>query len=123
MKALKADQVIDYTTTRFEAVVKDVDVVLDTIGGDTQDRSWGVIKPGGILVSIIQPSSAKKAAAHQVRQAYVYSSPPIGKTLTELAALVDAGLVRPHVSAVLPLTEIRRAYPRQAGHPGGAVIF
>lgn len=124
VKSLKVDQAIDYSTTRFEEVVKDVDVVLDTIGGDTQERSWGIIKPGGILVSIIQPPSAEKAAAHQVRQAYVYSSPPVGKTLTELAALVDAGLVRPHVSAVLPLADIRRAHELvESGHTRGKLVI
>ncbi len=113
---LGVDQAIDYTTTAFEKVAHDVDVVLDTIGGDTQQRSWGVLKPGGILVSVIQAPSAEEAAAHGVRAAMVMSAPPIGKTLAEVAALVDAGIIKPRVTAVMPLTEIQKAHETVAGH-------
>lgn len=61
VKSLGADEVIDYRTQLFEEIVKDVDVVFDTIGGKVQDSSWGVLKPGGILVSIISPPSAERA--------------------------------------------------------------
>ncbi len=57
VKSLGADQVIDYTTTPFEQVVNDVDLVVDSVGGDTQDRSWSVLKRGGILVTLSQPPS------------------------------------------------------------------
>ena len=87
-----------------------VDVVLDTVGGDTQQRSWSVLKPGGILVSTVQAPSEEIAAAHGVRQHYVFSSPPIGKTLAEVAALADAGQIKPVVSTVLPLREARQAH-------------
>jgi NADPH:quinone reductase-like Zn-dependent oxidoreductase len=53
LRELGADEVIDYKKTRFEDVVHNVDVVFDTIGGDTQQRSWGVLKKGGILVSVV----------------------------------------------------------------------
>jgi NADPH:quinone reductase-like Zn-dependent oxidoreductase len=55
LRQLEVDEAIDYATTRFEDVVSDVDVVLDLVGGDTQQRSWPVLKPGGILVSAVQP--------------------------------------------------------------------
>jgi NADPH:quinone reductase-like Zn-dependent oxidoreductase len=118
------DEVIDYSAAPFETVVHDVDVVLDTVGGDTQQRSWGVLKRGGILVSLVQPPSAETAAAHGVRQAIVFTSPPVGKVLTELAALVDAGQVKPRVAAVLPLAEIRQAHAMiESGHTSGKIVL
>jgi NADPH:quinone reductase-like Zn-dependent oxidoreductase len=72
VRNLGAAETIDYETTRFENVVHEVDVVFDTIGGDTQKRSWQVLKKGGVLVSIVGPPSAEEAAAHGVRQASVF---------------------------------------------------
>jgi NADPH:quinone reductase-like Zn-dependent oxidoreductase len=121
---LNVDQAIDYATTRFEDVVDPVDVVLDTIGGDTQERSWGVLKPGGMLVSTVQAPSEETAAAHGVRQAMVFSTPPIGKVLTEVAGLVDSGQIKPHVSSVLPLQEIRKAHEMiEAKHTRGKIVL
>jgi NADPH:quinone reductase-like Zn-dependent oxidoreductase len=80
LRELNADQAIDYSTTPFENAVGHVDVVLDTIGGDTQQRSWKVLKPGGMLVSTVQAPSQETATAHGVRQAMVFSSPPLGKS-------------------------------------------
>ncbi len=110
LRELGVDEAIDYATTRFEQVVHDVDVVLDLVGGDTLERSWSVLKPGGILISTVQPPSEETAAAHGVRQQFVFSTPPIGKVLTEVAALVDAGQIKPDVSMTLPLAEIRKAH-------------
>jgi NADPH:quinone reductase-like Zn-dependent oxidoreductase len=110
LRELGVDEAIDYATTPFEQVVRRVDVVLDLVGGDTQERSWAVLKPGGILISTIQPPSEETAAARGVRQAFIYSAPPIGKTLTEVAAMVDAGQIKPEVSKILPLEEIRTAH-------------
>jgi NADPH:quinone reductase-like Zn-dependent oxidoreductase len=110
LSQLGVDQAINYAETPFESVVKDVDIVLDTIGGDTQERSWGVLKPGGILISTVQPPSPETAAAHGVRQAFIATAPPIAETLTEVAALVEAGKLRPEVSHVLPLRQIQAAH-------------
>lgn len=110
LEELPVDQMINYATTPFESVAKDVDVVLDLIGGDTQERSWQTLKKGGILVSTVQPPPQETADAHGMRQAMVYANPPIGKTLTEVAALVAAGTVKPHVSGVFPLSEIARVH-------------
>ncbi len=124
VRGLGADEVIDYSKVPFEKAVSAVDVVLDTVGGDTQQRSWGVLKPNGILVSTIQAPSEETAAAHGARQAYVSSSPPIGKTLTEIATLVDGGQIRPEVSAVLPLQEIRKAHKMIEGrHVRGKIVL
>ena len=124
LKELNVDQAIDYTATRFEDVVHDVDVVLDTVGGDTQERSWGVLKPGGMLVSTVQPPAEETAAAHGVRQGMVFTTPPIGKVLTEVAGLVDAGKIKPHVSSVLPLEETRKAHEMIEGkHTRGKIVL
>ena len=120
---LGADGTIDYQDVAFETVVRDVDMVLDTIGGDTQERSWSVLKRGGILVSIISPPSPQKAAAHGVRQAYVFLEPKLTQ-LQEITALVDSGNLRCVVDTVLPLAEARQAHEiSQSGHARGKIIL
>jgi NADPH:quinone reductase-like Zn-dependent oxidoreductase len=124
LEELKVDQAIDYANTRFEEVVDKVDVVLDTIGDDTQERSWQLLKPGGMLVSTIQAPSEETAKAHNVRQGMVFSTPPIGETLTEVNALVEAGKLKPHVSLVLPLEETARAHKLVEGrHTRGKIVL
>jgi NADPH:quinone reductase-like Zn-dependent oxidoreductase len=123
VRNLGADQTIDYQTTRFEDVVHEVDVVFDTIGGDTQKRSWKMLKKGEILVSIVDPPSAEAAAAHGVRQASVFVQPSATQ-LTELANLVDSGKIKPIVETVLPLSDARRAHELgQTGHTRGKIVL
>jgi NADPH:quinone reductase-like Zn-dependent oxidoreductase len=120
---LGADEAIDYQSTRFEDVVHDVDVVFDTIGGETQKHSWKVLKKGGILVSIIDLPSPEEATAHGVRQAFVFVQPNAAQ-LDEIAKLVDSGKLRPIVETVLPLSEARRAHElSQAGHTRGKIVL
>src|SRR5437899_7700252 len=71
VRQLGADEVIDYRKTKFDEVARDVDVVLDTIGGETQESSWQVLKRGGVLASLVQPPSAEKAAVHAARGFFV----------------------------------------------------
>ena len=124
LNEIGVDQAIDYATTPFETVVSDVDVVLDLVGGDTQQRSWAVLKPGGILLSTVQPPDEAMAAAHGVRQQYIVSAPPIGKVLTEVAALVDAGQLKVEVSEILPLQEVRQAHELiEGGHTRGKIVL
>lgn len=121
---LGVDQVIDYSTTRFEDVVSErsVDVVLDTVGDDSQERSWSLLKPGGMLVSAVRPPSEDSALDHGVRQHMVYSTPPIGPTLTEVAALVDSGKLAPEVSRILPLSDVRTGHELiEARHTRGKI--
>jgi NADPH:quinone reductase-like Zn-dependent oxidoreductase len=123
VRKLGADETLDYQTTRFEDVVHDVDVVFDTIGGDTQKRSWKVLKKGGILVSIVGPPSAEEATAHGVRQTSVFVQPSAAQ-LTELAKLVESGKLRPIVETVLPLSEARHAHElSQTGHTRGKIVL
>lgn len=120
---LGADRFINYTKIRFEDVARDVDVVLDTIGGDTQQRSWQVLKPGGILVSVISPPPEATAAAHGVRGAFVFIHPS-GQQLTQIARLIDQGQMKPIIHTVLPLNEARQAQViSQGGHARGKLVL
>lgn len=110
LESLGVDQAIDYSKTAFEDIAHDVDVVLDTIGGDTQKRSWSTLKRGGILVSIIEAPSADLAEAHGVRQSMVMSAPPVAETLTRVAEMVNEGILKPVVSTVLPLQDAKAAH-------------
>ena len=124
LRQIGADEVIDYNKTRFEDVVHDADVVLDVVGGETQSRSWAVLKPGGILVSTVEPPSEETAAAHGVRQYFVASSPPIGEVLAKVAKLVDSGQIKPVVSTVLPLQEVQMGHQMiDTRHTRGKIVM
>jgi len=123
LRELGVDKTVDYNKTRFEDVVRDVDVVLDTIGGDTQERSFKVLRNGGILVSIVQPPSQELAAKYGVR-ALFYGGHPSSSDLTEIARLIDSGKVKTVVETVLPLAEARRAHElSQSGHARGKIVL
>ena len=120
---LGADELIDYTTQRFEDVTRNIDVVLDTIGGDTQERSWQVLKKGGVLVSLVQPPSENKAKEHGVRGIRL-GVRPNGQDLVEIAKIVDAGKLAPVIDRILPLSEARRAHElSQSGHTRGKIVL
>ena len=120
---LGADQFIDYTKTHFEEVAKEVDVVFDTIGGDTQQRSWQVLKPGGILVSVVSTPPPTTAATHGVRSVYV-AIHPSGAQLTQIARLIDEGRMKPIIHTVLPLNEARQAHAiSETGHARGKIVL
>lgn len=124
LSQLGADEVIDYTTTRFEDEVHGVDIVMDNVGGDTQDRSWATLKPGGILVSIVQPPSEETAAKYGVRQQFVGGYPPAGEILTEIAALIDAGVIKPIIASVSSLDQVGKVHESvEARHTRGKQII
>lgn len=123
LRELGIDQVIDYQQTRFEDVVKDVDVVFDTIGGEVQDRSWQALKKGGILVSIVSPPSKETAAQYGVTEKYFFLQPNAAQ-LTEIAGLIDAGYVKTIVETILPLNQARQAHElSQSGHTRGKIVL
>jgi NADPH:quinone reductase-like Zn-dependent oxidoreductase len=123
VRQLGADEVIDYRKTKFEEVARDVDVVLDTIGGETQERSWAVLKRGGVLVSLVQPPSAEKAAARGARGFFVRQKAN-GDQLAAIAGLVVKGTVKVNVETVLPLPEARQAQElSKTGHSGGKIVL
>jgi NADPH:quinone reductase-like Zn-dependent oxidoreductase len=104
---LGADQVIDYKTSRFEDRIHKVDVVFDTVGDDTLDRSWSVLKPGGRLVTIV--SSLPDTAEQRVKDAF-FIVEPNQQQLLEMAKLLDAGHLKTFVNAVVPFVEASNAY-------------
>ncbi len=120
---LGADEAIDYTTTRFEEVAHDVDVVLASVAGDMFDRSWDVIKPGGWLISPVTPVDATAARARGIH-GMMQVTQMNADHLVEIARLIDAGKVRPVVSAVIPLMEARRAHEiGDRGHTRGKTVL
>jgi len=113
---LRADQVIDVQTARFEEKVRDMDVVIDTVGGETLDRSFEVLKPGGVLVSSVAQPDQDKAAQYQVRGEFLLVA-VTSNGLTRIAELLDSGHLTTNVGEVLPLTEARLAHEMLAGKP------
>lgn len=123
VRAHGADEVIDYTTTRFEDVVRDVDMVFDTVGGEVQQRSWQTLKKGGILVSILALTVPEGSAQRGWRSAYVFVQPS-AQQLALIADLVDAGTVRPHVDSVMALRDATKAHSLiQGGHARGKIVL
>src|SRR5215469_1456459 len=123
---LGANEVIDYQHVRFEEIVRDMDVVLDTIGGGTRERSWQVLKPGGILVSLPEPIPESEAAAHGngSKRGVFFIVRPDREQLSQIATLIDAGAVRPVIAQTVPLAEARDAFERGvAGHTRGKLVL
>jgi NADPH:quinone reductase-like Zn-dependent oxidoreductase len=109
VRSLGADELIDYRTTPFEEVVKDVDVVFDTVGGETLERSWPLLAPGGCLVTVATQSNA--AVERRVRDAFMLVLPE-GAQLTWIGRLIDQGEIRVHVGPIFPLIAAKIAYAR-----------
>jgi NADPH:quinone reductase-like Zn-dependent oxidoreductase len=123
LRELGVDEPIDYTKQKFEDVARDVDLVLDLIGGETQERSWSVLKKGGVLISLVQPPSVEKAKALGVRAAFV-AGHPSGAQLAEIANIIDSGKLAPVINRILPLSEARRAHElSQSGHTHGKIVL
>jgi NADPH:quinone reductase-like Zn-dependent oxidoreductase len=120
---LGADQVIDYRTQRFEDSVSDLDLVLDSVGGDAWERSWDVLGPHGRLVSIAVPRPPDRES-DDGRRAIWFIVQQDREQLLEIRSLIDAGRLRPIVSAELPLARGREAYGATGhrGAPGKVVL-
>ncbi len=123
LKELGVDTPVDYTTQKFEDFAKDVDLVLDPIGGDTQARSIGCVKSGGRLISIVQPPDAEKCKARGITGKVFLVQQNAGQ-LDEIAALIDAGKVKPHVSEQIPLADAGKAHQlSKNGHTQGKIVL
>src|ERR1700704_486845 len=115
LKQLGADIAVDYTKTKFEDAVRDVDAVLDPVGGETLARSYGVAKKGGIVMSLVarpDPVELKNRGIHGA----AISVHPDAADLAEIAQLIDAGKIKPIVTEVLPLSEAIAAQRQAATH-------
>jgi NADPH:quinone reductase-like Zn-dependent oxidoreductase len=123
LKELGADVVIDYTKTKFEDAVKEVDVVLDPIGRDTLARSYGVVKRGGIIVTLVSRCDPKELEKHGIRGASLASHPNADE-LAEITKLIEAKTIRPIVSQVLPLTDASKAAEQaETHHTRGKIVL
>lgn len=123
LRELGIDEVIDYRTDRFEDAIQPVDLVLDAVGGDTQSRSWKVLRRGGTLVSIVTPPSVDLAKAHGAKGAFVFVRPDAAQ-LGELGRLVDEKRLRVVVETVLPLSEAALGLDlSERGHARGKIVL
>ena len=112
VRGLGAEMVMNYKTTKFEDAMPPVDAVLDTVGGETQHRSFRVLKPGGILVSVISPPGQQTG----FRSAFFMVDVTTPR-LSTLMGLLDSGKLTVEVGTVLPLDDARRAHEMLAGAP------
>jgi NADPH:quinone reductase-like Zn-dependent oxidoreductase len=110
-RELGAKVVIDFTRFNFAEQVHGMDVVVDTIGGATQEASWATLKPGGVLVALTQPPSQERAQALSVRAEMVMTTGR-GEVLKEIAAMVDAGRLQTVPCHAYPLTEAQQVHAR-----------
>lgn len=123
VRSLGADEVLDYKAVDFTDAASSVDIVLDTVGGETRVRSAQVVKPGGILVSVVTPFPAERMIPG-VRTAFFFVEVTTAR-LTTLTSLFERGELKPHVGSVLPLAEARLAHEMLAGvpHARGKIVL
>jgi NADPH:quinone reductase-like Zn-dependent oxidoreductase len=125
VRDLGADSVIDYRTERFETKVRDADAVIDLIGGDTQRRSFQVLRRGGKLISAVSNPDEDLAQRHGVEAAF-FLVKVTTQDLAQIAGLIDAGSLRTRVGAVLPLADAREAHLMLEGErprPKGKIVL
>ncbi len=123
MRSLGADQIVDHEFERFEDLVHDVDLVFDLVAGDVQERSWAVLKDGGTMVSTVARPSKLKASQHEAR-ALSFVAHPDADELDVIGQLIDAGAIRPHVSAIFPLQQAALAHVQlENEHTQGKVVL
>lgn len=123
LKQLGADVAIDYTKQKFEEVVKDVDVVLETVGKDTLARSYGVVKKGGILVSLLGPPDQAELDRHGIRGSALGVEPNSAE-LADIANLIDQKKIKVTVSQTYPLAEAAKAEEQaDTGHTRGKIVL
>lgn len=116
IKRLGADEAIDYKAARFEKQVRGVDVVFDTVGGETLERSWGVLEPDGRMITIAADAEAKDD--HRIKDAF-FIVEPNQRQLAEIAGQLEAGRLEAFVKTTFPLNEAASAYGGEAKRDGG----
>ncbi len=124
VRSLRADRIIDIRRGRFEDQVQDADVVIDTIGGEILERSFDVLKPGGVLVSSVAMPDQDKAAQRRVRAVFFLVAVTT-EGLIRLADLFDSGQTKTNVGEVLPLAQVKLAHEMLAGksHKRGKIVL
>jgi NADPH:quinone reductase-like Zn-dependent oxidoreductase len=123
VRGLGADEFIDYTNYDFATVAKNLDVVFDTVGGETQEHSFKVLNAGGCLVSVVSPPSSVLAEKYAVKTRMMAVHSDI-EQLNEIKTLIEAGKIKSHVESVLALSEIKKAHElSRSGHTRGKIIL
>ncbi|MDI4643721.1 NADP-dependent oxidoreductase [Cohnella hashimotonis] len=123
VKTLGADQVFDYTTTNFEDVAGEVDLVVDSVGGETEARSWSVLKKGGIFVSLTQDPSQENARKHGVTAKF-NTEWPTREDLESLTELIAEGTIKAEIDAIFPLSQADKALEKsEARHGRGRILL
>lgn len=123
LKSIGCDEVIDYRNQRFEEIVSNLEVVLDTIGGDTLERSWGVLRPGGFLVSTVVSIPEEIPQKYGVR-AKTLMTQADGRELAQIAAIIDEKKIKPIVTTVLPLIDAQKAHEMsESRHARGKIVL
>lgn len=123
VRDLGADEFVDYRSQQFEQVLAKVDVVLDTIGGDTQERSIQLLKSGGRLISVTTPPDADALAAVGAT-GNLFMVQPSSESLGRIGALIDSGSVRVLIDSVFPLAEARAAHTKsETGRAKGKIVL
>jgi len=122
VKELGADEVIDYTSQDFSQIIKDYDAVFDTVGGETNEKSYGVLKPGGSLVSMLVPPNDKLVKQRQINYTQ-QSSKATQERLVAVAEMAAAGKLKVNIDKVFSLDEAPVALEHlKTGHPKGKVV-
>lgn len=122
VRSLGIEHVIDYRSQRFEDIAREMDLVFDLVGGETQSRSWPLVKRGGALVSTLTEPSQAEAAARGARGAR-FTARPDGAQLASIAALIDEGRVKVRVAEQFAFDNLKQAFARiEAGHVRGKIV-
>jgi NADPH:quinone reductase-like Zn-dependent oxidoreductase len=123
VRALGADTVIDYQSQKFEDIVHDFDLVLDTLGGATRERSYGVLKKGGQLVYIIAPGDDGTTAQKLGVKSEMFFMWPSGEQLAQIAQLAERGMIKPLIDRTFSLDEAQAALDySQSGRAKGKIV-
>jgi NADPH:quinone reductase-like Zn-dependent oxidoreductase len=122
LRELGANEVIDYEEQKFEGVVKDVDLVIDTVGGDVFERSRLVLKPTGMLITIVETISPEPSAGRPHELFFIVE--PNRPELIEFGRLIDAGKIKTAIAEVFPLEQAAKAFEKGlAGHVRGKIVL
>ena len=123
VKSLGADEFIDYTKQNFEEVVSEMDIVFDTVGGETFERAFQTLKKGGFLVTLVAFPDEEKAREFGIKAARV-NCQPNAHELNEISELVESGKLKARIATVLPLAEVKKAFDlSESGHADGKIVL
>jgi NADPH:quinone reductase-like Zn-dependent oxidoreductase len=123
LKQLGADVAIDYKTQKFEDVAKEVDVVVDGVGGETLARSYPIVKKGGILVTLVGRVDQAELDKHGIRGAALEAEGN-GDQLAEIGKLIDAKQIKVFIEQTFPLADAASAEAKaDTGHARGKIVL